>query len=105
MFNTNAVVKAVEKHGTVFFDMNLNPVVPDVGQWFCEYDDEWDLGESNFVRDGAIVEYLGPDDHVAWNSEAQEFTPYGDPMLRHLVATEYSDEPRRPQGRILILQA
>lgn len=105
MFNTNTVVKAVEKHGTVFFDMNLNPVEPQVGQWFCEYDDEWDLGESNFVRDGALVEYLCPDDHVTWSDEAKEFVPYGDPMLRHLVCTEYSDEPRRPQGRILILQA
>lgn len=37
--NTQAALDAVRTHGTVFFDANLQPVVPTPGQWFCEFYD------------------------------------------------------------------
>lgn len=105
MIKTAIASAAVASAGTVFFDGQLNPVVPEVGQWFCEFDDEFDAGESGTLRDGALVEYLGPDHGVTWNDKAKEFLPYGDPMLRHLVCTEYGDDPRRPWGLILVRQS
>jgi hypothetical protein len=105
MIETAVARAAVASARTVFFDGQLNPVAPEVGQWFCEFDDEFDDGEYGTLRDGDLVEYLGPDDSATWNDEAKEFLPYGDPMLRHLVCTEYGDEPRRPRGLILVRQS
>lgn len=105
MLNTNTVVNAVERHRTLFFDASLNPVTPQPGQWFCEYDDDFDLGESNFCRDEALVEYVGPDESVCWSNEVNDFVPHGDPINRHLVSVDGGEDTRRPRGRILIRQS
>lgn len=105
MFNTMQALDAVMRHDTRFFDMELNPVVPQPGQWFCEYDDEYDYGKSGVLRDGSMVEYVGPDEGAAWCDVEQRFRPWGEPRDQHLVGPEYSDGVRRPRGVILILQA
>ena len=54
-----AAQAAVKQHGTVFFDYKMNPVQPAVGQWFCEYELVIPEEGDDFMRDGALVEYLG----------------------------------------------
>jgi hypothetical protein len=38
MLETAVASAAVARADTIFFNAQLNPVVPEVGQWFCEYD-------------------------------------------------------------------
>lgn len=73
---------AVAAHKTVFFDADLNPVVPAEGQWFCEFDIILDFEGDAQVRDQALVEYLG----------------------EGRVASEVEEYDRAPNGDILILQ-
>ena len=105
MFNTLQALDAVMRADTRFFDAQLNPVVPQPGQWFVEYDDEYDEGQSGVLRDEAMVEYVGPDDSAAWCSEAKRFVPWGKSRDQHIVAPEHSDGVRRPRGVILVRQA
>jgi hypothetical protein len=105
MLNPAQVEAAIAKHGTVFFDADLNPVVPQVGQWFCEYVLVIPEKGDNYIQDDALVEYAGPDDSVVWDDSFHAFLPYGAPMLRHRVVPEYSDSDRRVQGGILIRQS
>lgn len=101
--NSQAAIEAVHTHGTVFFDGNLQPVVPQPGQWFCEFDDG-DCDEGQELRDEAFVKYVGPDESVCWDAQLNDFAPHGAPMLRHLVSPEHDDDARRPRGVVLILQ-
>jgi hypothetical protein len=104
MLTPDQVHAAVKTHGTIFFDAQLNPVTPQIGQWFCEYELVIPEEGDDFLRDDALVEYTGPDDRVVWCDKAGAFVPYGDPIRRHRVAPEYSDCDRRVQGEILIRQ-
>lgn len=104
-YTTEQLDSAVQQHGTIFFDAGLAPVVPQAGQWFCEYDVVIPEEGDNFVRDEALVEYIGPCDAHAWCDKAGAFVPYGNPIHRHRVAPEYSDGDRRPQGVVLIRQS
>ena len=83
-FSAQQAREAVARHSTLFFDSALQPVVPIVGQWFCEFDVYDTADGQEFARDEALVEFLGGH-HVA---------PEGD----------YDDE-RRPSGLLLVLQA
>lgn len=38
MVEQGLIETAAASAGTFFFDAQLNPVVPEVGQWFCEFD-------------------------------------------------------------------
>ena len=73
-----ACMAATKQHETIFFDASLNPVSPQDGQWFCEFD----VGNGDGLRDEALVEYVG----------SGRVMPEGD------------DEDRYPRGVILILQ-
>lgn len=94
---------AVALHGTVFFDNDLNPVVPQAGQWFCEIELVIPEEGDDYLRDDALVEYLGPCESVVLDDGQP--APYGNPLHRHRVAPEYSDGDRRVQGEILIRQS
>lgn len=51
-----AAQAAVAKHGTKFFDANLQPVVPKARQYFCEFEQHGDV-----LRDEALLECIGED--------------------------------------------
>lgn len=72
---------AAKQHNTVFFNSDLQPVVPTEGQWFCEFDYRDEMSDE--LRDEALVEYIG-DGRVM---------PEGD------------EDDRSPRGVILVLQA
>lgn len=93
---------AARQHGTVFFTVDLQPVKPEPGKWFCELELVIPEEGDNYLMEGSLVEYVGPDESVAWDGTG--FAAWGSPMLRHLVATGGGDA-RRPHGEILILQA
>ena len=56
MIDKALALRAIETHGTIFFDIDLQPVVPQPGQWFCEFDDQYLPEDSETLRDEAIVE-------------------------------------------------
>lgn len=87
---------AVVRHETIFFDADLQPIVPQPGQWFCEYDIELAEEGNEILRDGAIVEFV--ETEVASYSD-------GEQIVRHWVTNEYSDDWREPRGWALIRQA
>lgn len=66
-----------------FSDGALVPVTPQVGQWFCEFEIEGGIFDDAWVRDGALVEYVGEG--------------------RVCEGRDYSD--RLPAGDVLVLQA
>lgn len=105
MFSPAQVQAAIAQHGTIFFDAELNPVTPQAGQWFCEYELIIPEEGDDYLSDQALVEYVGPDDTVVWCDKANAFVPYGDPIRRHRVAPEHSDGDRRVLGEILVRQA
>jgi hypothetical protein len=74
---------ATRVHNTVFFDKDLNPVQPQEGQWFCEFEVVIPEEGDNFVRDQSLVEYVGGGE----------------------VAAEDDEFSREPHFDILILQA
>lgn len=90
-----AAKAAIEQHKTVFFDRNLNPVMPQQGQWFCEFDDE--NGDANLIG-GALVEYMGLSTKALLEGDTFVEHP------SHRVAGDYLDGDREPRGLILILQ-
>ena len=93
-----AINAAVAAHGGPFFDCDLRPVVPVVGQWFCEYSQDCDYEGRDRVRDEALVEYLGPD-------EQHTFGPNGlETRTVHIVAEDGGD-CRQPREQCLILQS
>jgi len=98
-YYTHEQVKAaIKQHSTMFFDGNLQPVVPQEKQWFCEF--HICEGRDGFeVRDEAIVEYLGTSN--ACYFVGKELVNYVD----HRVASEYDEADRRPHGDILVLQS
>ena len=104
MFTPAQIDAATKAHGTLFFDADLNPVVPQEGQWFCEYHLEIPEEGDDYMTDGNLVEYLGPCDNYVIN-DAGEAAPYGKPAERHRVRPEYADDDRRPRGEILIRQS
>ncbi len=91
--------EAMQKHGTIFFDHALNPVQPEEGQWFCEYEIFLGFGGEELVREGAIVEYLGVS--LTYVLDGDRFVE----RPSHRVQTEYSDTDREPVGDALIRQA
>lgn len=104
-FSLEQVRAAVQQHGTIFFDANLNPVVPEPGQWFCEYNAVIPEEGEDHLRDESLVEYLGPDESVVWLDSANAFVPFGSPLYRYRVVPEYADGDRRVQGEILVRQS
>lgn len=104
MFTPAQVDAAIKAHGTIFFDGELNPVVPEPGQWFCEFDLIIPEEGDNFIRDESLVEYLGPCDSVVLDDSGKP-VPYGDPKQRFRVLPEYAEEDRRPNGVILVRQS
>ena len=87
---------AVVRHETSCFDAELQPIVPQPGQWFCEYDIDLAEEGNEILRDGALVEFV--ETEVARYSDGQA-------LIRHWVTTEYSDNWREPRGEALIRQA
>jgi len=89
---------ATEQHGTVFFDADLNPVQPEPGQWFCEFDCDVDYEGEWFVRDEAFVRYEGLDDRHTLDGDKWVT------VQKPVVWPEGADECREPAGYILIAQ-
>ena len=87
---------AVVRHETIFFDADLQPIVPQPGQWFCEYDIDFSWEGNEILREGSLVEFVATG--VVRYSD-------GEQLIRHWVATEYSDDCREPRGEALIRQA
>lgn len=86
-------LNAASRHGTVFFDADLNPVVPQEGQWFCEFDEH-----DGRLRDEALVEYLGVVAKAVLVNGKFEECP------AHSVIPEYAESDREPRGIVLIRQ-
>ena len=103
MINRKQAEAAVQTHGTIFFDSNMNPVTPVMGMWFCEFDDEYSH-DPDQLRDESLVEYLGECESKVCDNQAGEFVAYGAPMFRHRVMPENADSDRRPCGVVLIKQ-
>jgi hypothetical protein len=96
----------VAQHGTIFFDKNLKPITPKAGQWFCEFDDELDGGESGELWGEALVEYVGPQNPMYLDSSGREYPAITDPKRRHLVSADGQEwDVREPYGYFLMLQA
>ena len=87
---------AVVRHETIFLDAELQPIVPQPGQWFCEYDILFADEGNEILSEGALVEFV--------ETEVARYTD-GEQLVRHWVTTEYSDECREPIGEALIRQA
>ena len=81
---------AVQQHNSVFLDLNLRPVQPVPGQWFCEA-----YAEQDRVQYAALVEYIGQSEVWLGSNSAE---------LRHEVAEDGAEDTRSPMGDALILQ-
>lgn len=94
-----AQIIAAEATKAIFFNVNLEPVVPLVGDWFCEMDWDTDFEGDDFVREGSLVEYLGED-------ESHTFAPDGSLVTRkcHRVMEDDADSDREPRTLCLIRQ-
>lgn len=93
-------LRAAIAGGAVYFDANLNPVEPQVGQWFCELDIVTEDGDE-IIEGGALVEFLGADTQYVWSQAEQDFVG----IQRHLVCDESAEDARAPHGVALMLQA
>jgi hypothetical protein len=91
---------ACADHETIFFDGDLNPVLPKPGQWFCEFDLVLTEEGNEIVRDEALVEYQGLEDQTTFNSFLERWTT----SKVDVVWDEQSDRVRQPNGWILIRQ-
>lgn len=85
-----SIKAAVEQHNSVFLDVNLQPVQPVLGQWFCEV-----YIEQGRVQYDALVEYVGQSE-VWLGTDSTE--------LRHEVSEDGAEDTRSPLGNALILQ-
>jgi hypothetical protein len=108
MIATSLALDAVAREGTRFFcvgsgDGVLEPVTPKPGDWFCEFDDNFDPG-SGELRDAALVEYVGPDESLCLCKASGTLVPGGHSVDRHLVLPEGEEDVRRPRALILVLQ-
>lgn len=78
---------AVLQSDTIYFDADLNPVVPTVGQWFAEFT----LREDGVIMPGDIVEIVDVTfDHLQW--------------VFAMVASEDDEGCHASRADILILQ-
>ena len=57
-YSPEQVRSAIAAHGTVFFDSNLNPITPEPGSWFCEFDIIDTYEGNEIVRDEELVHPL-----------------------------------------------
>lgn len=89
--------EAVARHGTVFFDGDLNPVTPEPGDWFCEF--EVDYAPDREVRDGDLVRYEGKGERSTLDGDTWVT------VMRDMVWPEGADECREPGGLVLIRQS
>lgn len=88
MYNAMQAFDAVMRHDSIFFDEDLNPVIPQPGEYFVEHDEE---EFTDHLTDRAMVCYVGPDARL------------GPPARqRHLVRPEFKSSPRSPKGVLLI---
>jgi hypothetical protein len=97
MFTPAQVDAAIRAHGTIFFDSNLNPVEPQVGEWFCEYERVIPEEADAFIRDESLVEYCGAAEVGGWD---------GSPVRTvHRVLPEYADCDRTTDCLFLVRQS
>lgn len=87
---------AVARHETGWFDMYLNPIVPQVGQRFSEVEiGEADEGNATVYEEGQVV-YGGFQQRTTFN---------GARWITETVEVVWdAREARTPRGEILILQ-
>lgn len=87
---------AVARHETGWFDMYLNPIVPQVGQRFSEVEvGEADEGNATVYEQGEVT-YGGFQQRTTYN---------GFRWVTETVEVVWDDrEARTPRGEILILQ-
>lgn len=89
---------AVAKHGTVFFDAELNPVIPQVGEYFCEFDAAFSAEDDLYLRAELLVQYVGHTTRlVVGGAEVTE-------QPSHLVVEDGNERDREPYGIILVRQ-
>lgn len=94
MYNAMQAFDAVMRHDSIFFDEDLNPVIPQPGEYFVEYDEE-EFADN--LLDRAMVQYVGPD------SVPFALSGFGPPKRQHhLVLPECEFAPRSPQGVLLV---
>lgn len=95
MYNAMQAFDAVMRHDSIFFDEDLNPVIPQPGEYFVEYEEE---EFTDNLLDRAMVQYVGPD-----NVPLGALSGFAPPRRqRHLVLPEYQSSPRSPKGVLLI---
>lgn len=102
-YTPDRVNAAIKAHGTKFFDKDLNPVVPQPGDWFCEFDLTYRMGKDGMIFDravdGAFVEYICKEKFPIFDLEGN--IVYHD---IHVVVPEGCEFDRQPQGNFLIKQ-
>lgn len=89
---------AIVRHETGWFDMYLNPIVPQVGQRFSEVEiGEADEGNATVYEEG-LVEYVGVQRRTTYNASL------GDWITETVEVVWDDSQTRTPRGEILILQ-
>lgn len=89
---------AVAKHGTVFFDTDLNPVIPQVGEYFCEFDAAFGAEDDLYLRAELLVRYVGVTTRLIAGTAGVTEKP------SHLVVEDGNERDREPYGIILVRQ-
>lgn len=89
----DTLLAAVARHETIFLNADLEPVVPQAGQWFVELSIELADEGNEIVYEGELVEFVETTDVLVGNGIVRcSFVSSG-------------DGSRRPFGDALILQA
>lgn len=101
MYMTPEKFKAMAEAGNVFYTFDGEPVKPEPGQWFCEFEliEPEDEEYPPFVRDEALVRFECFDEFVVFGDAGPKT------FTEALVWDETADECRNPRTPVLILQS
>lgn len=92
---------ATEAHpGCQFFDRDLNPIEPRVGQRFLEVQIDVGFDGEYSAQEGEVVQYEGDEAHYFGDMTVANYSPLVTP-----ITAVSEGEPRLPDGDVLILQA
>lgn len=83
-----------EQHKTLFFAIegdSVVPVTPKRGEWFVEFDWDYDHEGEMFAQDGDFVRYEGKDESATWEGDSWVTREHD------VVQPEHADDVRAPR--------